>query len=71
MEEQDRFVNDIEASKILSVSPQTLRNYRHIGKGPAYSKPHGSRMVRYKVADLLDYMTAGRIDPAARREAGT
>ena len=65
--EADRFVNDVEAAKILAVSPQTLRNYRHLGRGPAYSKR--GRMVRYKVADLLDYMNSGRIDPEARRES--
>ena len=64
MEHQDRFVNDVEAAKILSSSPQTLRNWRHIGRGPVYSKR--GRMVRYRVADLLDFMDAGRIDPEAR-----
>jgi len=67
MEAEERFVNDVEAAKILAVSPQTLRNYRHLGKGPAYSKR--GRMVRYKVSDLLTYMQSGRIDPEARREA--
>ncbi len=67
MEVEDRYVNDVQAAKILAVSPQTLRNYRHLGRGPAYSKR--GRMVRYKVADLLDYMNSGRIDPEARREA--
>jgi len=64
--DKDRFVNDVEAAMILSVSPQTLRNYRHLGRGPAYSKR--GRMVRYRVADLLSFMVAGRIDPEARRE---
>jgi len=67
MEAQERYVNDIEAAKILAVSPQTLRNYRHLGRGPAYSKR--GRMVRYRVRDLLDFMAAGRVDPEARREA--
>lgn len=65
MELQDRFVNDIEAAKILSVSPQTMRNYRHLGKGPAYSKR--GRMVRYRVSDLMAFMAAGRIDPQEAR----
>jgi hypothetical protein len=64
MEQQDRFLNDVEAAKILSMSPQSLRNYRHLGKGPAYSKK--GRMVRYRVQDLLDFMNSGRIDPEAR-----
>jgi hypothetical protein len=63
MQPQDpfRFVNDVEAAKILSVSPQTLRNYRHLGRGPAYSKR--GRMVRYQIRNLLSYMEQGRIDP--------
>ncbi len=68
MEQQDRFVNDIVAAEILSASPQTLRNWRHLGRGPAYSKR--GRMVRYKVEDLLNFMSSGRIDPEARREVG-
>jgi hypothetical protein len=68
MKEQDRFVNDVEAARILAVSPQTLRNYRHLGRGPAYSKK--SRMVRYRISDLFDFMASGRIDHEARQEAG-
>ncbi len=64
METQERYVNDVEAAKILSSSPQTLRNWRHIGRGPVYSKR--GRMVRYSVADLLAFMEAGRVDPEAR-----
>jgi hypothetical protein len=62
--ELDRYVNDVEAAKIISSSPQTLRNWRHLGRGPAYSKR--GRMVRYKVQDLIDFMKSGRIDPEAR-----
>jgi hypothetical protein len=64
METQDRYVNDVEAAQILSVSPQTLRNWRFLGRGPAYSKR--GRMCRYKVADLLYFMDSGRIDPEAQ-----
>jgi hypothetical protein len=66
MQAQDCFVNDVEAAKILAVSPQTLRNYCHLGRGPAYSKR--GHLVRYKIQDLLDFMASGRIDPEARRE---
>lgn len=64
MQLQDCYVNDVEAAKIISTSPQTLRNWRHIGRGPAYSKQ--GRMVRYKVQDLIDFMSSARIDPKAR-----
>jgi len=69
MEMTERYVNDVEAAKILSSSPQTLRNWRFLGRGPVYSKPSGGKMVRYKVQDLLDFMDAGKVDPEARREA--
>ncbi|MGQ9689572.1 MAG: helix-turn-helix domain-containing protein [Desulfobaccales bacterium] len=57
-------MNDVEAAKILSSSAQTLRNWRHLGRGPAYSKR--GRMIRYRVQDLLDCMRAGRVDPEVR-----
>lgn len=64
MENKDRYVNDVEAAKILSVSPQSLRNWRHLGKGPAYTKR--GRMVRYLVKNLFLYMEEGFIDPETR-----
>ena len=67
MEQEDRFVNDVEAAKILSASPQTLRNWRFIGRGPVYCKR--GAMVRYRVQDLLDFMAAGRIDPKVCQQA--
>lgn len=68
MEQNDRYVNDVEAAMLLSASPQTLRNWRSMGRGPAYCKPSG-RMVRYRVQDLLDFMALGRVDHEARQEA--
>ncbi len=62
---KDNYVSDIVAAKIIDVSPQSLRNWRHLGRGPVYHKR--GRMVRYKVQDLLNFMAAGRIDPEARQ----
>ena len=67
MEHIERYVNDVEAAMILSASPQTLRNWRSMGRGPAYSKR--GRMVRYRLGDLFDFMASGRIDHEARQEA--
>ena len=64
--ETEHYVNDIVAAKIINSSPQTLRNWRHLGRGPVYSKR--GKMVRYRVQDLLDFMTAGRVDPERRGE---
>jgi hypothetical protein len=56
----EKFLNDVEAAKFLSVSPQTLRNWRFLGKGPEYYKR--GRMVRYSLSDLIAWMDEGRID---------
>lgn len=67
MEQNDRYINDVEAAMMLSASPQTLRNWRSMGRGPAYCKR--GRMVRYRVQDLFDFMASGRVDHEARQEA--
>ncbi|MFP3869226.1 MAG: helix-turn-helix transcriptional regulator [Desulfobacteraceae bacterium] len=59
--ETQRFVNDVEAAKLLSVSPQTIRNWRYLGKGPRYAKR--GRLVRYGVDALINYMNEGIINP--------
>jgi len=43
----------------------TLRNWRHLGRGPAYCRL-GRRIV-YRQEDLDKFLEAGRIDPEARR----
>jgi len=57
-------LNDIEASKFLGLCPQTLRNWRFLQRGPAYSKI-GRRCI-YIVQDLEDYRKKHRIDPEAK-----
>jgi Helix-turn-helix domain len=59
--------NDVEAAKFLGLgSAQTLRNWRFLGKGPAYCRL-GRRIV-YLQEDLDRFLRAGRIDPEAWRE---
>jgi hypothetical protein len=59
------FLNDGEAAKLIGVSRQTLANWRHLRRGPAYIKQ--GRMVRYCLQDLMNFMAAGRIDPQSQR----
>ena len=54
-------VNEHEAARILGVAVQTLRNWRHQRRGPAYLKS-GTR-VNYLVEDLKAYREKHRIDP--------
>jgi len=59
MQKPEDYLNDREAAKLLSLSPQTLRNWRTQSRGPAYIK--AGRAIRYAVEDLRDYMTANRV----------
>ncbi|MFJ6846417.1 helix-turn-helix transcriptional regulator [Streptomyces griseoluteus] len=45
-----------EASRLLGLSPKTLYNYRHLGKGPT-SFTIG-RKVAYRTADIAAYLEA-------------
>lgn len=54
---------DTAAAHFLGLSIQTLRNWRHLGRGPAYCKL--GRSVRYKIEDLLAFQEARRIEPRA------
>jgi len=64
--EQLRAVGEREVVGILGVSLQTLRNWRHLGRGPRYCK-YG-RAVRYLLADLLDWREQHRITPREEAE---
>ena len=57
----EQVINEVKAAEILGVAVQTMRNWRHQGKPPAYVKL--SRCVRYKIEDLKDYINSKRIDP--------
>ncbi len=58
---QLRAVGERDVVAILGVSLQTLRNWRHLGRGPRYCK-YG-RAVRYLLADLLAWREQHRITP--------
>jgi len=48
-------VNEVEAAKILSLSVQTLRNWRGKMIGPQYIKL-SNRCIRYRVVDIQDFV---------------
>jgi len=64
--EQLRAVGEREVVGILGVSLQTLRNWRHLGRGPRYCK-YG-RAVRYLVTDLLAWREQHLITPGEEAE---
>lgn len=56
---QPRAVNEKEASQMIGVAVQTLRNWRHQRKGPVYIKM--GRLVRYEIDDLADFIRSRKI----------
>lgn len=58
-------IKDTEAAELLGVAPQTMRNWRFLGKGPAYLRlGEGERpAIRYLIEDLHKYMESKRIVP--------
>ena len=47
-------VDEKRAARFLGVAVQTMRNWRHQRRGPAYVKM--GRSVRYQVEDLVKYL---------------
>ncbi len=57
----EKVVNEHEASRVLNLAVQTLRNWRTMRRGPSYLKMGGS--VRYNLRDLEAYCQRKRVDP--------
>ena len=54
-------LNEKQAAEILNITVNTLRNNRCNGKGPIYCKKDGN--IRYRFADLLDFINNSRRRP--------
>jgi len=60
---ENDLLDEVAASEYLGdVPPRTLRQWRYFGRGPAYVKV-GPKHVRYRRADLDDFIAGGRVDP--------
>jgi hypothetical protein len=61
----DTLITEPEAASILRISLTSLRRWRREGNGPVYRKL--CRSVRYRQADLNDFIAAGRRTSTAER----
>jgi hypothetical protein len=59
-------INDVEAAKVMGLAAQTLRNWRHMRKGPKYLKM--GRAVRYDLVDIVEFMKNNTINPERLNE---
>lgn len=67
--ETDRLLTEEHASRILAVSPRTLRNWRTLGQGPAFVKISG-RCIRYRVSDLYVFIEQRVQSSTSQKNAG-
>ena len=58
-----QYLNEKEVSQATGFALPTLRNWRFIGKGPAYLKPGGGRAVRYLREAVIEFMEAVHVEP--------
>ncbi len=63
MYETQKIINELEVSTLMKLALPTLRNWRHLRKGPPYFKM--GKAVRYRQDDILAYLAKKRIDPEA------
>jgi len=57
----DDHVGEDAATRLMGLSKFTLRNYRHLHKGPPYVRI--GRAIRYRVGDILDFLDSRKITP--------
>jgi predicted DNA-binding transcriptional regulator AlpA len=62
----NRYVNDIEAARLLGVAQTTLIKWRQIGKGPPFLRL--GRRVVYSLGVLEAWAAAQMVHPRARKE---
>ena len=55
----DPLLDTPQAGEFLNINHGTLMNWRSQGIGPAFIKV-GSRMVRYKLSDLMAFRDSGK-----------
>jgi len=63
--EKLQYLTEREVGELTHLALQTLRNYRHQGRGPVYLKA-GGRAVRYRLDDVVAFMEKIRIDPGTK-----
>ncbi|HPA14890.1 MAG TPA: helix-turn-helix domain-containing protein [Desulfobacterales bacterium] len=58
-----KILNEHQAAEQLQLKVQTLRNWRHEGRGVPYVKV-GTRKIGYLPEDLDRFVMSGRVIPA-------
>jgi len=65
--EPERLYSEVDAARLLTISPRTMQKWRQLGRGPSYAK--FGRVLRYPGDALLDFRRNAMIKPRNRRLA--
>jgi predicted site-specific integrase-resolvase len=61
MKDKNRLLNEVQASRLLGVSSETLRqSIRYKGRIPFFRV---NSRISYKVSDVLEYLEKCRVEP--------
>lgn len=66
-EMQDEMLAEDAAAAVLGVTPRTMRLWRERRIGPRYARMT-QRIVRYRRADLMEFIASKTLDPSDGRE---
>ena len=67
--EKREFLTERQVEEMGVASRRTLQSWRLLGRGPTYIKVH--RSVRYRLADLNQFLAAQTVTPAADSRIST
>ncbi|MBL4544230.1 MAG: helix-turn-helix domain-containing protein [Rhodobacteraceae bacterium] len=56
------YLNTTHAAAFLGLTPAGMETMRKEGRGPAFTRA-SSKLVRYRVSDLRDWMAQHRVEP--------
>jgi len=56
----NQLIKQEAAAAFLELSQKTLEKWRHTGGGPRFVK-RGSRFIRYRAADLIEWIEGGLV----------
>jgi len=63
--EQDPYIDTAEVAGLTRTSPATVRWRRHVGRGPKYLVPPGTRRALYRRSDVIAWIESNEVDPSA------
>ena len=61
-------VGEKKAAEIIGLSARTLQQRRYMNQPPKYVRLPGTRSIRYRLSDLLNFIEKGVIDCEERSD---